>query len=123
MRGSGVRRTYLADPPLPSGISAHECFPDIRRAEMVLPVRIELTTSALPRMRSTTELRQHVGKDGRAYGLALATRQPVGYWQAMAKDDEKAKRLAEALRENLRKRKAQAREAQPNRDPTQAASE
>src|SRR4249919_1514774 len=27
---------------------------------MVLPVRIELTTSALPRMRSTTELRQHV---------------------------------------------------------------
>ena len=28
--------------------------------EMVLPVRIELTTSALPRMRSTTELRQHV---------------------------------------------------------------
>ena len=27
--------------------------------EMVLPVRIELTTSALPRMRSTTELRQH----------------------------------------------------------------
>jgi hypothetical protein len=31
---------------------------------MVLPVRIELTTSALPRMRSTTELRQHVA--GRA---------------------------------------------------------
>jgi hypothetical protein len=29
---------------------------------MVLPVRIELTTSALPRMRSTTELRQHVGR-------------------------------------------------------------
>lgn len=27
--------------------------------KMVLPVRIELTTSALPRMRSTTELRQH----------------------------------------------------------------
>ena len=26
--------------------------------KMVLPVRIELTTSALPRMRSTTELRQ-----------------------------------------------------------------
>jgi hypothetical protein len=26
---------------------------------VVLPVRIELTTSALPRMRSTTELRQH----------------------------------------------------------------
>ena len=29
------------------------------RRKMVLPVRIELTTSALPRMRSTTELRQH----------------------------------------------------------------
>ena len=41
----------------------------------------------------------------------------------MAKDDEKAKRLAEALRENLRRRKAQAREAQPKKDPTQAASE
>jgi hypothetical protein len=27
---------------------------------MVLPVRIELTTSALPRMRSTTELRQPI---------------------------------------------------------------
>ena len=37
---------------------------------MVLPVRIELTTSALPRMRSTTELRQHYRLSGRrgAYG-------------------------------------------------------
>jgi hypothetical protein len=41
---------------------------------------------------------------------------------AMAKDNEKAKRLAEALRENLRKRKAQSRETQ-KKDPTQAASE
>ena len=41
----------------------------------------------------------------------------------MAKDEEKAKRLAEALRENLRRRKAQARDAQPKKDPTQAASE
>ena len=40
----------------------------------------------------------------------------------MAKD-EKAERLAAALRENLRKRKAQAREAQPNKDPTQPAKE
>ena len=31
---------------------------------MVLPVRIELTTSALPRMRSTTELRQHTRQWG-----------------------------------------------------------
>jgi hypothetical protein len=41
----------------------------------------------------------------------------------MGKDEDKAKRLAEALRENLRKRKAQARDAQPKKDPTQAASE
>ena len=32
---------------------------DMAQTKMVLPVRIELTTSALPRMRSTTELRQH----------------------------------------------------------------
>ena len=37
--------------------------------------------------------------------------------------DEKAERLAAALRENLRKRKAQSREAQPNKDPTQPAKE
>ena len=48
--------------------------PDLR-LKMVLPVRIELTTSALPRMRSTTELRQHepfadlLLQQGRAYGL------------------------------------------------------
>jgi hypothetical protein len=47
----------------------------------------------------------------------------------MAKaDQDKAERLAAALRENLRKRKAQnremtPREAQPKKDPTQAASE
>ena len=41
----------------------------------------------------------------------------------MAKDDkDRAERLAAALRENLRKRKAQSREAQ-KKDPTQAASE
>ena len=44
--------------------------PDGLCVEMVLPVRIELTTSALPRMRSTTELRQHrhLSEDGRGYG-------------------------------------------------------
>ena len=76
---------------------------------MVLPVRIELTTSALPRMRSTTELRQHV-RGRRAYGgdtLGVSR-------QGMADKDDKAERLAAALRENLRRRKAQAREvAQP----------
>ena len=43
---------------------------------------------------------------------------------AMTKaDKDKAERLAAALRENLRRRKAQAREAQPKKDPTQAAKE
>ena len=38
-------------------------------------------------------------------------------------DKDKAERLAAALRENLKRRKAQAREGQPNKDPTQAAKE
>ena len=42
----------------------------------------------------------------------------------MAKQDrDRAERLAAALRENLRKRKAQEREAQPNKEPNQPASE
>ena len=47
----------------------------------------------------------------------------------MAKDDkEKAERLAAALRENLKRRKAQSREMTPsdtqaNKDPNQPASE
>ena len=44
------------------------CRHSVNASEMVLPVRIELTTSALPRMRSTTELRQHFVRRGRAYG-------------------------------------------------------
>ena len=98
---------------------------------MVLPVRIELTTSALPRMRSTTELRQHrqPAADAAVRTAALwangrrsvnpptdllfrgATRR---YGRAMSKsDDERARRLAEALRANLRRRKAQARGDEP----------
>jgi hypothetical protein len=38
-------------------------------------------------------------------------------------DKDKQERLAAALRENLKRRKAQAREAQPNKDPSQAAKE
>ena len=38
-------------------------------------------------------------------------------------DQDKAERLAAALRENLRRRKAQAREGQEKKDPTQAAKE
>ena len=37
--------------------------------------------------------------------------------------EQKAERLAAALRDNLRRRKAQAREAAQKTDPTQAASE
>ena len=75
---------------------------------MVLPVRIELTTSALPRMRSTTELRQHIAcRETRRYGRASGA---MSRRSRMAgRDEEREKRLAEALRENLRRRKAQAR--------------
>ncbi|WP_281288857.1 hypothetical protein [Sphingomonas xanthus] len=38
-------------------------------------------------------------------------------------DKDKAERLAAALRENLRRRKAQAREPQEKSEPTQPASE
>ena len=38
-------------------------------------------------------------------------------------DKDKAERLAAALRENLRRRKAQARNEDQKKDPTQAASE
>ena len=88
---------------------------------MVLPVRIELTTSALPRMRSTTELRQHFVRRWRAYdgaALRLSTRLAANRRERhvvgmAAKDKAKARareeRLAAALRENLRRRKAQAR--------------
>jgi hypothetical protein len=85
--------------------------------KMVLPVRIELTTSALPRMRSTTELRQHF-RGRRAYDGAardLSTRveaRPRGRHLAgmTGKDKEREERLAAALRENLRRRKAQSRQ-------------
>ena len=91
---------------------------------MVLPVRIELTTSALPRMRSTTELRQHSARAAcpapRGSG-PFAQGQPVvnpvvragaaGLSHPAMNDAEKKARLAAALRENLRKRKAQARAA------------
>jgi hypothetical protein len=67
----------------------------------------------------------------RAYGRGPANRQPactrasrILAARHMSKtDQDKAERLAAALRENLRKRKAQAREAQPKRDPTHPAKE
>lgn len=79
--------------------------------------RIELPTSALPRMRSTTELRQHFLRKPRAYdgaALALSTRLAVDARQRHVADmsdkgKEREERLAAALRENLKRRKAQGR--------------
>jgi hypothetical protein len=67
----------------------------------------------------------------RAYGRPLSNRQPAcetgtGILAAghMTKaDQDKQVRLAAALRENLRRRKAQARDAQPKKDPNQADKE
>ncbi len=92
---------------------------------LVLPVRIELTTSALPRMRSTTELRQQgtsmlapkaCRRSGRrAYGQAAA--QGQGSILVSKDDPERQARLAEALRANLRRRKVQARAGDANPAP------
>ncbi len=91
---------------------------------LVLPVRIELTTSALPRMRSTTELRQHCHSRSAPEGAneagamekgrapvkpRLRGHGPLAYPSAMDAKTEREKRLAEALRANLRRRKSQAR--------------
>ncbi len=75
---------------------------------MVLPVRIELTTSALPRMRSTTELRQHCPGTGGPMAVGALGCQGIG----MTNRDKEA-RLAAALRENLRKRKAAGTQPKP----------
>ena len=72
-------------------------------------MRIELTTSALPRMRSTTELRQHacVGEAApRADASGLVKREGVAVARAvMGEKEEREARLAERLRANLRRRK------------------
>ena len=80
---------------------------------MVLLGRIELPASPLPRVRSTTELQQH-GKEARAIGYrgALVKRAAARQASGMSEKDRKPtreERLAAQLRENLRRRKAQAR--------------
>jgi hypothetical protein len=96
--------------------------PDGLRVEMVLPVRIELTTSALPRMRSTTELRQHVVRERAPMATAPAPVNLAGpkrgrhVAQMTGKDKEREERLATALRDNLKRRKAQARAQADNQD-------
>jgi hypothetical protein len=92
---------------------------------MVLPDRIELSTSPLPRECSTTELRQRadlaMGPRGRYTRRRRLTRRaasgtllPMSETPRLtpARQAERAardKRLAEALRANLRRRKEQAR--------------
>ena len=97
---------------------------------MVLLDRIELSTSSLPMTRSTTELQQQPGRPrsifaGQARPMAgrPAPVKAIGLTRARfhcqswdvsktpsPAELERQQRLAEALRENLRKRKAQARE-------------
>ena len=74
--------------------------------------RIELPASPLPRVRSTTELQQHRGEAARLrHERRLVKRGPVGQAPEMANDEKPSReaRLAEKLRENLRRRKQQAR--------------
>ncbi len=94
---------------------------------MVLLGRIELPTSSLPMTRSTTELQQQSISSpqhctcfgGRAYGRpsvrcqgGLRLTRHFAYALVMAEtQDEKKARLAQALRDNLRRRKTQTREA------------
>jgi hypothetical protein len=93
---------------------------------MVLLGRIELPTSSLPMTRSTTELQQHTPKVrpyAKGWGCCQAACAFAGYlasgaracgmeWRTqLAKDAQdkeriKAERLREALRANLRRRKA-----------------
>ena len=93
---------------------------------MVLLGRIELPTSALPRMRSTTELQQHtiplrpaahegVWAGARYWpgGLALSSEWLDSRDRSRMPEKPpltpREQRLAAALRENLKRRKAQAR--------------
>ena len=104
---------------------------------MVLLDRIELSTSSLPMTRSTTELQQqpvrpqtHVRRAGAAYGGtpfacqgARLDGEPISRdWPLVSKppspaEIERERRLAEALRANLRKRKAQARDTKAENPP------
>ena len=99
--------------------------------------RIELPTSSLPMTRSTTELQQQLGR--RKHVFAGQARPMAGSLVAVKPRDltpcrfrkmggcvsktpspadlERERRLAEALRANLRKRKAQARDVKADDPP------
>ena len=80
---------------------------------MVLLERIELSTSPLPRVRSTTELQQRWIEAGAiGHRGALVKRVAARQARGMAGQNDKPtrdERLAAKLRENLKRRKAQAR--------------
>ena len=99
---------------------------------MVLLGRIELPTSALPRMRSTTELRQPTipayapiawwasGRRAIAGGLALCQ---AGGMTQTPPGQTREERLAAQLRANLRRRKEQARELRREDTPPPGTSQ
>jgi hypothetical protein len=103
---------------------------------MVLPERIELSTSPLPRGCSTTELRQRLGgvrrytrprrltrKAGRLSLHAAMTDTTGTPHLTPARRAERAardKRLAAALRANLQRRKEQARARTDDETPASA---
>ncbi len=102
--------------------------------EMVPPERIELSTSPLPMVRSTTELRRPV-KARRtmpsAAKMSTAAMTVSVYKVDMsnpprkqsASETERLARQAEALRENLRRRKQQTRAREDDGPKTPPASE
>ena len=81
---------------------------------VVLLGRIELPASPLPRVRSTTELQQLIRGRGRlSFRRNLVKRnglrQAIGTMPDPKDQQSREERLAAKLRENLRRRKAQAR--------------
>jgi hypothetical protein len=92
----------------------------------VLLGRIELPTSPLPRECSTTELQQRLRRRGydRRTDIVKLLATSVVLWQSPYMEKKKpiarSDRLANALRENLRRRKAKAPDPGPHDDVVQS---
>ena len=90
---------------------------------MVLPARIELATSALPRMRSTTELRQQAIRVPGVWGpgdwLSSDAAPRYGRGVTDRSKETREERLAKALRANLARRKARDRAAEAGDVPAE----
>src|SRR5262249_39987503 len=149
------------DPPSPllqsgdarrSGTRAEFCKSSMPGAFVVLPVRIELTTSPLPRGCSTTELRQRraiakIAIEASAPILATGVKMaqarvpqrriiarlfrtlsplpnivPMSSGHKSAEKLRRQRRLSAALRENLKRRKAQAKSRAAPSEPAGATS-